>query len=97
MGRFTLFLILTCFMTGCATPLMIENGTQSRTFTPCTNDALCFRDSYHVAWDNGYPYGCQDFPVSYRSKQTEYESNRVEYILLPPAAVANQAEVGGGR
>ena len=97
MKRFTLFLLLTCFMTGCATPLVIDNGTQSRIFTPCTNDALCFRDSYHIAWDNGYPCGLQDFPVSYRSKQTEYESNHVEYILLPHSAVANQAEVGDRR
>jgi hypothetical protein len=97
MERFTLFLILTCFVAGCATPVVIDNGTQTKVFTPCNNDGLCFKDSYHVAWDNGYQSGCQDFPISYRSKQSEYESNRVEYILLPQAEVNNQVEVGGRR
>ncbi len=98
MKRLVLLLALPCFLFGCyATPLVIDNGTQSRVFTPCTNNNLCFRDTYHVTWDNGCSFYGQDYPVSYRSKQSEYESNRVEYILLPQNTVTNQTTCGGGR
>ncbi len=98
MKRLVLLLALPCFLFGCyATPLVIDNGTQSRVFTPCTNNNLCFRDTYHVTWDNGCSFYGQDYPVSYRSKQSEYESNRVEYILLPQNTVTNQTACGGGR
>ena len=93
-----LLLILLCLMSGCAAnPLVIDNGAQSRVFTPCTNDNLCFRDTYNIAWDGGCSSYNQSYPVSYRSKQSEYESNRVEYILLPQTFTANQAEWGGRR
>lgn len=98
MRQLVLFSLLVCLMAGCcATPLVIDNGTQSRVFTPCTNDSLCFRNTYNVAWDNGCSPHAQDYPVSYRTKQTEYESNRVEYILLPQSTIANQNILGGGR
>lgn len=99
MRQLPMFLILFCFVISgcCATPLVIDNGTQSRVFTPCTNDNLCFRDTYNVTWDNSCSFYGQGYPVSYRSKQSEYESNRVEYILLPQSATANQADFGGGR
>ena len=70
-------------VTGCARPLMIDNGIQSRVFTPCTNDNLCIRDSYNIAWDYTCSSSFPDYPVSYRTKQSEYQSNRVEYILRP--------------
>ena len=67
---------------GCSRPIIIDNGVQTRVFTPCTKDSLCFRDTYNITWDNWCAYD-RDYPVSYRSKQTEYESSKVEYILLP--------------
>ena len=76
---------------GCANgarPVMVDNGTQSRMLIPCTNDNLCVRSGYEVAKDAWCSKGCaagdkccnQDYPVSYRSKNWEYESNRYEYI-----------------
>jgi hypothetical protein len=98
MRKSVLLLVLPCFLFGCyATPLVIDNGTQSRVFTPCTNNNLCFRDTYNVTWDNGHSCYGRDYPVSYRSKQSEYESNRVEYILLPQNSVTNQIVFGGER
>lgn len=95
MRRLIFFALLTASVSGCARPVIIENGTQSRVFTPCTNDNLCIRDSYNVAWDSFCYRDSRDYPVTYRSKQYEYESNRVEYILLPENALAQQE--GGAR
>ena len=95
-----LIIMLACVITGCAAksfildndakPVIIDNGVQRRTFTPCTDDRLCFRDSYEVAWDrlcnwNNQGTCCShsDFPISHRNKQTEYESNKVEPIYTP--------------
>ena len=98
MKQLVLLLVLPCFLFGCcATPLVIDNGVQTRVFTPCTNNNLCFRDTYLVTWDNGCSSYGQDYPVSYRSKQSEYESNRVEYSLLPQNSITNQPACGGGR
>lgn len=88
---------LLSFLSGCATPLIIDNGTQSRVFTPCTNNDFCFRDTYSVAWENWCQNDVRDYPVSYRTKQSEYESNKVEYILLPTSLEGQQAQVGGAR
>lgn len=83
MKRLLLFAALLGLSSGCATPLVIDNGTQTRVFTPCTNDNFCFRNTYNIAWDTGHTFNNRDYPVTYRTKQTEYESNRVEYLLLP--------------
>lgn len=94
------YLLLLSFLisiiSGCATPIIIDNGSQTRVFTPCTNNNLCFRDSYNIVWDNTSPYHCRDYPVSYRTKQSEYESNKVEYILLPRSYTADQVQYYGG-
>jgi len=102
MKRLICLVFLSSTISGCATPVIIDNGSQSRVFTPCTNNDFCFRDTYNIAWDNSRSccpdYGrsyCPDYPVSYRSKQSEYESNKVEYILLPNRVVTEQ--VGGVR
>jgi hypothetical protein len=95
MKRLLWYIFLMSFISGCATPLIIDNGNQSRVFTPCTNNDLCFRDTYNVAWDNWCQYNCRDYPVSYRSKQSEYESNKVEYILLPKSVEAGHVQCGG--
>jgi hypothetical protein len=98
MKRLFCFVFLISLVSGCcATPLVIDNGNQSRVFTPCTNDGLCFRDTYNVAWDSSCSTDCRDFPVSYRTKQTEYESNKVEYILLPKSIMTDQVQCGGVR
>jgi len=83
MKRLFWCIFLLSFASGCATPLIIDNGYQRRVFIPCDNDDLCFRDTYNVAWDNGCKYNCRDYPVSYRTKLSEYQSNKTEYILLP--------------
>lgn len=70
-------------VSGCATPLVIDNGAQSRVFTPCTSDNLCMRDGYAIAWDYACRGSLPNYPVSYRVKQSEYESDRVEFILTP--------------
>jgi len=95
MKRLISLIALSCAISGCATPLVIDNGKQTRVFTPCTNDNLCFRDTYNVLWDNWCPNSPADYPISYRSKQTEYESNKVEYILLPNTVY--EREVRGER
>jgi hypothetical protein len=85
MKRLLCFIILSCTVSGCATstPFVIDNGTRSRVFIPCTTDSLCFRDGYDIVWDNWCPDAVADYPVSYRVKQSEYLSDRVEYILKP--------------
>lgn len=84
--------LMATIMAGCvATPVTVDNGTQSRILVPCTNDALCVRNTYEVAKDVWCPQNClpgddlcrRDYPVSYRSKNWEYETNRVEYIYMP--------------
>ena len=64
---------------GCAGPVVIDDGVRSRVFIPCTQDNLCFRNTYGVAWDNY----CSNYPVSYRNNDYEYESRRVEWIYQP--------------
>lgn len=63
---------------GCAVsrPVEIEDGVRSRVFTPCTQDNLCFRNTYGVARD----LYCGDYPVTYRSNDYEFESKRYEWI-----------------
>ena len=83
MKRLVGLILLMGAVSGCATPLIVDNGAQSRVFIPCANDSLCIRDSYSIAWD----YTCSgmypDYPISHRSKQSEYQSDRVEFILTP--------------
>jgi len=87
-----LLLLMATIAGGCvATPVVVDNGTQSRIIIPCTNDALCVRNTYEIAKDVWCPQNClpgdyrcrRDYPVSYRSKNWEYETNRVEYIYMP--------------
>lgn len=78
-----------------ATPVVVDNGTQARVLVPCSNDNLCVRNSYEIAKDVWCPDNCftggvccqKDYPVSYRSKNWDYESNRVEYIYMPRTLV----------
>lgn len=92
MRRLICFILLSCALSGCATPVVIHDGNRSRVFTPCTADAFCFRDGYSVVWDNWCFNTTRDYPVSYRVKQSEYLSDRTEYILLPSA----EARTAGG-
>ncbi len=94
MKKLLCFMFLMGAVSGCAKPVVIENGTQSRVFTPCTSDNLCFRDSYNIAWDYWCTSSQRDYPISYRTKQSEYESSRVEYILLPKSVVLEQGHAG---
>ena len=97
MKRMLCLIFLSSFGFGCATPLIIDNGNQRRVFIPCTNDNLCFRDTYNIVWDNWCPNNYRDYPVSYRTKQSEYESSKVEYILLPKSIMTEQVQCGGVR
>ena len=100
MSCFFLSLLLFCIITGCTTkPLMLDNGVQQRVFTPCTDDRLCFRDTYDVSWDSwcnwcnwcnqGEQFSRRDFPVTYRTKQLEYESRKIEYVYTPKSYFGN--------
>lgn len=98
MKRLLYLIVLLGAVSGCcAKPVVIDNGTQSRVFIPCTNDNLCFKDTYNVAWDNWCPSMYRDYPVSYRTKQSEYESSRVEYLLLPTSVVVEREQTGVAR
>ena len=83
MIRLIYLILLSSFISGCATPVVIDSGNGIKIFTPCTTDDLCARDAYGVAWDDWYFGSLRDYPVSYRTKQFEYESNKAEFILLP--------------
>lgn len=80
---------------GCTTPVVISNGSQNRIFTPCTSDSFCFRDTYNVAWDYWCPSSYRDYPISYKTKQAEYESNRVEFITVPKAVEYGRGDMFG--
>lgn len=95
MKRLFCLIALAGFVSGCAKPMIIGNDTQTRVFTPCTNDNLCFRDSYNIAWDYTCLTNVSDYPVSYRSKQFEYQSNRVEYILKQKSDMVEDERNGG--
>lgn len=97
MKRLLWSVFLVSSLSGCATPVIIDNGSQSRVFTPCTNDHLCFRDTYNVAWDNWCPNVERDYPVSYRTKQSVLDSDRTEFILLRRSFIKEQVEEGGVR
>ena len=97
MKRLICFILLSCYLSGCATPLIIENGNQSRIFTPCTGDDFCFRDGYQVAWDSWSTGRSRDYPVSYRANQSEYLSNKAEYILVPDSISMERSQFGGAR
>ena len=90
MKRLICLMLLSGSISGCATPLVIDNGNGIKVFTPCTTDDLCFRNTYSVAWDNWHLNSLRDYPVSYRTKQTEYESSKPEYILLPTNEKSNK-------
>lgn len=78
-----------------AIPVVVDNGTQSRVLVPCTDDTLCVRNTYEVTKDVWCTEDrwfadqrCRrDYPVSYRSKNWEYETNKVEYIYMPRTLV----------
>ncbi len=80
-----------------ATSQVIDNGvqTQPATSTPCQNYNPCLRDTYNVVWDNWCPFNCPDFPVSYRSKKYESDSEKVEYIMLSRPETTEQVPCGG--
>lgn len=97
MKRLLCMIIMLGGISGCARPVIIGNDTHSRVFTPCANDSLCFRDTYNIAWDSTCSHSLPDFPVSYRSKQSEYQSSRVEYILKPNPVELENRIYGGGK
>jgi hypothetical protein len=83
-------IVLACSVSGCASATCVEHGVHRQSVSPCVNDTLCVRDTYSVVWDNGG--GCrnysQDYPVSYRAKQTEY-------MLVPEATKNCNGDCGG--
>jgi hypothetical protein len=89
--------LISCIISGCTTPLLIDNGAQSKVFIPCENEIFCFRDAYNIAWDNWCPNSFRDFPVSYRSKHSDYESIFTEYILVPKPEKPGPINCGGTR
>jgi len=49
-----LIIVLSSVMvSGCATTMILEDGTRTKVINPCANDALCFsNNTYEVVWDN---------------------------------------------
>ena len=82
--------VLACSVSGCATATLVENGSRRQTVSHCVNDTLCVRDTYSVVWDTGTGCRnyCQDYPVSYRAKQTEY-------MLVPETTKNCNGDCGG--
>ncbi len=90
MRRLLCYFIFACSVSGCATDLRSDNGSHRKIVTPCGNDNLCVRETYNVVWDNGIRNNSQDYPVSYRPKQTEY-------ILVPENSDNCKGDCGGVR
>ncbi len=97
MIRLVRIALVSSIISGCTTPLLIDNGAHSKVFIPCENEIFCFRDTYNIAWDNWCPNSCRNFPVSYRSKHSDYESNHTEYLLTPKTEQPGAISCGGAR
>lgn len=76
---------VTILLSGCASNC--RNGIITN---PCASDSQCYRDSYSIVWDSWCRNGCRDYPVSYRTKQTEY-------IVLPEGTNTCMGDCGGAR
>ena len=70
-------------LAGCATPVHLSDGMNERIFTPCTDDAFCFRNSYGVARE----HNCNEFPVTFRNNEYEYKANKFEWIYQTNEAI----------
>ncbi|HIJ80397.1 MAG TPA: hypothetical protein HPP76_01655 [Desulfuromonadales bacterium] len=77
--------VLVSVLAGCAGPVVIDDGVRSRMFIPCTQDNLCFRNTYGIARD----WYCGDYPVTYRNNDNEFESRRYEWIYQPQVVGTN--------
>ncbi len=78
------------------TEVYLDGGTGQRMFSPCSDSRQCYRETYDLAWDswcsscNYSDIRCRpSVPVTYRSKQVEYDGNRVEYVFTPRYYRAN--------
>ena len=67
----------TAVLAGCATPITLSDGTRTRIFVPCSNDALCIRNGYGIAREDSG----NDYPVSFRNNEYEYTTKKREWIL----------------
>jgi hypothetical protein len=76
-------------LAGCAAPVHLSDGMNERVFTPCTDDAFCFRNSYGVARE----HNCNEFPVTFRNNEFEYKSNKYEWIYQTTESVPASATV----
>jgi hypothetical protein len=63
-------------LAGCAMPVHVSDGTRERVFTPCADDAFCFRNTYGVVRE----LNCNEFPVTFRNEGFEYRSNKFEWV-----------------
>jgi hypothetical protein len=90
MEKMLCMLIVACSLSGCATSVMVDNGSHRKIFIPCEGTTPCARDTYSVAWDNGYRDNHRDYPVTYRAKQTEF-------VMVPEQPARCNGECGGVR
>jgi len=63
----------------------MDNGNQPQqpsAPTAAQDSNSCPKDAYNVAWDSWSATDQPDFPVSYRAKKRDPNSNKVEYIML---------------
>ena len=85
MRRIFWFMAVTCLLSGCAT-----GCPTGKVIGPCGSDSQCYRDSYGIAWDNWCWNSCRDYPVSYRTKQSEY-------IVVPDGITTCPGDCGGAK
>lgn len=71
------------------------NPTQTSVSNTSPDNNPCPQDTYNVAWDSWSPSNLPDFPVSYRAKKHEPNSNKVEYIMLCKPDATGQTPCGG--
>lgn len=65
--HFAVVIATLCMLSGCQSSSMyLEDSTKSKHIYVCENDIFCLRGNYDVV------RATSDFPVSYRTKETEY-------------------------
>ncbi len=91
MKRLLMSGLMAWLLSGCIPSNVIyDNSTAMRIFTPCSNREICGIDTYNVTWDNLCDQNISDYPVSYRSKQSVFQSGKAEYVTYRKLSVADQ-------
>jgi len=99
MKKLLLIILMIGFVSGCAAPpITMVDDFRGKKITRCDNDTFFFRETYSVAWDHPckiecycndclFHSSCYDsagYPVSYRSKEYNYEEYCDGYAVTLP-------------